>query len=64
MPLERWRPGQQIRDTQRIPIPLGSPPGAYTIYVGAFRGGGRLPVTPAALTDGKDRLRVGTFLVR
>jgi arylsulfatase A-like enzyme len=64
MPLERWRPGQQIRDTQRIAIPPGAPRGTYTIYVGAFRGGGRLPVTPAVLSDGKDRLRLGSFLVR
>ena len=64
MPLERWRPGQVIRDRQRIPIPFGSPPGTYTIYVGAFRGADRLRVTPAALSDGKDRLRVGTFVVR
>src|SRR6185369_6840045 len=64
MPLERWRPGQQIRDRQRFLIPPGAPPGAYTIYVGAFRGAERARVTPAALTDGKDRLRVGSFVVR
>jgi arylsulfatase A-like enzyme len=66
MPLERWRPGQHIRDRQRIFIPVGTPPGSYTIYLGAYRAGGseRLHVTPPALTDGKDRLRVGTFVVR
>ena len=64
MPLERWRPGQQIRDRQRIPLQPGTPPGVYTIYVGAFRGGERLPVAPADLSDGHDRLRVGTFVVR
>jgi choline-sulfatase len=64
MPIERWRPGQRIRDTQRIGLPVGSPRGNYTVYVGGFRGPLRLPVTPKALTDGADRLRVGTFVVR
>jgi hypothetical protein len=63
MPLERWHPGQQIRDAQRIPIPPGSPPGTYTLYLGAFRRGDRMRVTPGPLTDGKDRLRVFTFVV-
>ncbi|HET6283431.1 MAG TPA: sulfatase-like hydrolase/transferase [Polyangia bacterium] len=62
--VERWHPGQRIRDQQRIPIPLGSPPGRYTLYVGAFRGNDRLPITPATLTDGGKRLRLGTFVVR
>jgi hypothetical protein len=64
MPLDRWRPGQQIRDLQRIAIPRTSPPGVYTLYLGAFRGAERLPVTPRALSDGRDRLRVATFVVR
>jgi hypothetical protein len=32
--------------------------------VGAFRGNDRLPITPATLTDGGKRLRLGTFVVR
>jgi hypothetical protein len=64
MPLDHWRPGQQIRDAQRIAVPLGSPPGVYTIYVGVFRGITRQPVTPPGLTDGKDRLRLASFVVR
>jgi arylsulfatase A-like enzyme len=58
MPLERWRPGQQIRDRFKIALPVGAPPGAYTLYLGAFHGAERLPVAPAALSDGHDRLRV------
>ena len=57
MPLERWRPGQTLRDRQRIPIPAGTPGGTYTLYLGVYRGAERLPVTPASLNDGKDRLR-------
>ena len=63
MPLERWRPGQSLRDRQRIPIPAGTPGGTYTLYLGAYRGPERLPVTPAALNDGKDRLRLLSFTV-
>jgi arylsulfatase A-like enzyme len=64
LPVERWRPGQRIRDVQQVPIPASSPPGVYTYSVGAFRGVDRLKVTPATLTDGHDRLRVGTFVVK
>jgi arylsulfatase A-like enzyme len=64
MPLERWRPGQGIRDTWRIGLPPAAPPGTYTLYIGAFRGAEHLPVTPASLADPAGRLRVGTFVVR
>jgi hypothetical protein len=63
MPLERWRPGQSIRDRQRISIPPGTPAGTYTLYVGAFRGASRLPVTPPSLSDGNNRLRLLSFRV-
>jgi len=63
MPIDRWRPGQVLRDRQRIPMPPGTPPGTYTIYLGAFRGAERLPVTPAALNDGSNRLRLLSFAV-
>ena len=62
-PMERWRPGQHIRDRQRIVFPAPTPPGLYTIYVGLFKGGARMPVTPAQAHDGKDRLRVTTIRV-
>jgi choline-sulfatase len=64
MPLPRWRPGQGIRDTQRIFLPSGGPRGTYTLYLGAFRGGEHLPVTPKTLADGVGRLRLGTFVVK
>jgi hypothetical protein len=64
MPLERWRPGQQIRDRFRIALPGGMPPGLYTLYLGAFRGDQRLPVTPVALGDGRDRLRLFQIVVQ
>jgi arylsulfatase A-like enzyme len=64
MPLERWRPGQQIRDQHRIVFPPGAPVGVYTLYVGAYRGNSqRMPVAPPALSDGRDRLRLLTITV-
>ncbi len=63
-PLDRWRPGQRIRDRQRIGFPQDAPPGVYTLYVGLFRRGGeRMPVTPPEATDGRNRLRVATIVV-
>jgi hypothetical protein len=64
MPLDRWRPGQAIRDTWRIGMSPTSPPGTYTMYIGAFRGSEHLPVSPKSMTDAAGRLRVGTFVVK
>jgi arylsulfatase A-like enzyme len=64
MPLERWRPGQQIRDRFRVTLPAGAPAGVYTLYLGVYKAGQRLPVTPAALGDGHDRLRLLQIAVR
>ena len=64
LPVDRWRPGQRIRDVQQIFIPPSTPPGTYAFSVGAFRGVERLKITPARLDDGKQRLKVGTFVVK
>jgi arylsulfatase A-like enzyme len=64
MPLERWRAGQQIRDRQRIDVPAGTPPGIYTLTLGAFRRGERMRATPAALTDGQNGVRLVSFTVK
>jgi hypothetical protein len=63
-PIERWRPGQRIRDRQTIAFPPHTPLGPYIVYVGLFRKAGRMPVTPPAASDGKDRLRVATIDVQ
>ena len=63
-PIERWRPGQHIRDRQHIGFSPQAPPGLYTVFVGLFKGSGRLPVTPPAANDGKDRLRLATIRVQ
>jgi arylsulfatase A-like enzyme len=62
-PMDRWRPGQHIRDRLEIAFAAGSPPGVYTVYLGMFKGSQRLPVTPAAANDGRDRLRLATIVV-
>jgi hypothetical protein len=66
LPTEQWRPGQRIRDRQRIAVAPYMPAGRYTLWIGVYRSGSsdRLPVSPRELTDGHDRLRVGTFVVR
>jgi hypothetical protein len=62
--MDRWRAGQTILDRLHIAITPNMPPGTYTVYVGLFKGGKRLPVNPATATDGRDRLRLATLQVR
>jgi choline-sulfatase len=63
-PLDRWRPGQRIRDRQHIVFPSTQPPGTYTISLGFFRRNERMPVTPAQASDGANRLKVATIQVQ
>jgi arylsulfatase A-like enzyme len=63
-PIERWRTGQHIRDREHIGFSPYAAPGLYTVYLGLFRKSGRMPVTPSAASDGKDRLRVATIRVQ
>jgi len=62
-PMERWRPGQHIRDASALCFPHTHLPACTPIYVGLFKAGARMPVTPAQAHDGKDRLRVTTIRV-
>jgi arylsulfatase A-like enzyme len=62
-PMDRWRPGQHIRDKQIVRFPLSAARGDYTLYFGLFKGGSRMSVTPAEAQDGKDRLRLATIHV-
>jgi hypothetical protein len=64
LPAERWRPGQHIRDRQRIAFPATLPPGRYTLYTGFFHRTDRLPVSPASAGDGANRLRVAIIDLR
>jgi hypothetical protein len=63
-PMERWHPGQRIRDRLRIAFTQAMPPGTYTVSVGLFKGNARAPVTPASASDGRDRLRLATIVVQ
>jgi hypothetical protein len=63
-PVERWRPGQRIRDRQHIAFPSTIAPGIYTLSLGFYRRNERMPVTPPQLGDGSDRLRVATITVQ
>ena len=62
-PLERWRPGQRIRDRLSITFTPGMPAGTYSVYLGLFKGKDRAEVTPARLADGQKRLRLATLVV-
>jgi hypothetical protein len=62
-PMERWRPGQHIRDRMHINFGTGMPPGVYTVYVGLFKGSERQAVAPVEASDGRNRLRVATIVV-
>jgi arylsulfatase A-like enzyme len=63
-PMERWHPGQRIRDRLHIAFPPTAPAGVYSVYVGLFKGGQRLPVSPTSASDGHDRLHLATILVQ
>jgi arylsulfatase A-like enzyme len=63
-PVERWLPGQHIRDHQSINLPPGMPSGTFTLYVGFWKGNERMPISPASASDGQNRLRVGSFTVK
>lgn len=52
----RWRPGQYIRDTQRITIPADWPSDRAVFYVGLWNADRRLAVRSGP-TDGQDRVR-------
>jgi arylsulfatase A-like enzyme len=63
-PMERWHPGQRIRDRLRIAFTTAMPTGSYTVFVGLFKGNARAPVVPASASDGRDRLRLATIVVQ
>lgn len=62
--MDRWRPGQHIRDRIHVTFTPSMPPGIYTVYVGLFKGSQRDPVSPASATDGHDRLRLAVITVK
>lgn len=62
-PIERWRPGQHIRDRLHIAFTTAMPAGLYTIYLGLFKGSERAPVTPASANDGQNRIKLATIRV-
>ena len=62
-PVERWRPGQVVRDTHNVPFGPTMAAGTYALYVGFWRKADRLPVDPARLTDGQNRLKVAEFVL-
>ncbi len=64
LPIDAWRKGQRILDRMKVEIPAGTAPGEYRVITGLYRGAERLPVSPAALSDGKNAVVVATIQVR
>ena len=60
-PMDRWRPGQTIRDRHQFTLDPGLPIGHYTLYVGLWKGSQRMPVTPSDRSDGNNRLKIVEF---
>lgn len=63
---EYWLPGEYIRDTYDVEVPLmTTPAGTYTLYIGFWPGGEgkRLKIT-AGSNDGGDRTRLGTIEIK
>ncbi len=65
-PTEHWLPGEYVRDSFDVDVPLmTTPAGTYTVLVGFWPGGEgkRLKIT-AGPNDGGDRARLGTIEVK
>lgn len=62
-PTNLWEPGDVIVDPQTFTVPGNFRPGPYTLWLGFFAGGDRLPVKRGN-KDGENRLNAGTLIVR
>jgi hypothetical protein len=65
-PTAYWLPGEYIRDTYDVDVPLmTTPAGTYTVLIGFWPGGEgkRLRITTGH-NDGADRTRLGTIEIR
>lgn len=62
-PIDQWRVGDRLIQWHDVPVPVGDPPGEYTLEGAAYRraDGRRLSVAAAGRTE--DRLRLGTLTV-
>lgn len=65
-PTENWLPGEYIRDTFDVDVPLmTTPAGTYTVLMGFWPGGDgkRIKIT-AGPNDGGDRARLGSLEIK
>jgi hypothetical protein len=62
-PVERWRPGQRVRDRQTIAFPAGSPAGTYTVSLGFWHGAERAAIQPGSASDGQGRFPAARIVV-
>lgn len=62
-PTTTWKPGEVVADPSGLPIPLGTPPGAYPLILAVYDAttGARLPVITAE--GAGDHVRLGAVTV-
>jgi hypothetical protein len=65
-PTDYWLPGEYIRDTYDVEVPLmTTPAGKYTLLIGFWPGGeGKRWKITAGNNDGSDRTLVGTIDIK
>jgi hypothetical protein len=66
-PTSHWLPGEYIKDTVEVDVPLmTTPAGRYTLFLGFWPGGEqkRMRITGGSIGDGSERARVGTIDLR
>jgi arylsulfatase A-like enzyme len=63
-PIERWQPGQRLRDRWTFTVRSDVPPGRYALAAGFFRGSTRMAVTQEGREDPLRRALVAWVEVR
>jgi arylsulfatase A-like enzyme len=63
-PFEWWRRGQFIRYSTQLVIPRNAAPGAYTVWVGLWKGAQRMPAHSNKVRTEQDRAAVATFEIQ
>ncbi|MBL8683103.1 MAG: sulfatase-like hydrolase/transferase [Myxococcales bacterium] len=63
-PIERWQPGQRLRDRWTTTLSLDVAPGRYAFVLGLFRGDQRMPVEQHGRADPHRRVMLGWIEVR
>lgn len=63
-PIDRWQPGQRLRDRWSNTLSLDVAPGRYALVLGLFRANERMPVEQRGQQDPQRRVMLGWIEVR